>query len=179
MALRKETQIASRLLGLNSSVQMPKRILIADDHESVLRRVRAIVESQPGWQVCGDATNGRDTIAKAIELKPDLVVLDFAMPQLDGLKSASAIKTVLPELPIIMFTMYCSAVRQEAEKHGISRVIDKAESEALVGAIVELLGTQVQELVDQNPEKAAPLSPSTVAIVAETDINQATIRKAS
>ena len=158
---------------------MPKRILIADDDESVLRRVRAIVESHPGWQVCGDAINGRDTIAKAIELKPDLVVLDFAMPQLDGLKSALAIKTVLPELPIIMFTMYCSAVRQEAEKHGISRVIDKAESGALAGAIEELLGTQKQAKVDQNPEKAVPLSQSTVVIVAETDTHQGVIRKAS
>jgi len=99
------------------------------------------------------------------------------MPQLDGLKSALAIKTVLPELPIIMFTMYCSAVRLEAEKHGIGRVIDKAESAALVVALEELLGTQNHELVDQNPEKAVPVSPSMLAIVG-TDINEAAIRKA-
>src|ERR1051326_3260154 len=155
-----------------------KRILVADDHESVLRRVRTIIESQPGWKVCGDAVTGRNAIARATELKPDLVVMDFAMPGLDGLKAALAIKTVLPDLPIIMFTMYCSAVRQEAEKHGISRVIDKAESGALVSAVEELLGTQKEELVDQIPEKAIGISPS-VEVVAETDIIQPAIRKAS
>jgi two-component system, NarL family, response regulator NreC len=97
-----------------------QRILIADDHESVLRRVRAIIESQPGWQVCGDAVTGRDAVARAIELKPDLVVLDFAMPGLDGLKAALAIKTVLPELPIVMFThvLFCRDARsRKARNH--------------------------------------------------------------
>ena len=155
-----------------------KRILVADDHESVLRRVRTIIESQPGWKVCGDAVTGRNAVARATELKPDLVVMDFAMPGLDGLKAAVAIKTVLPDLPIIMFTMYCSAVRQEAEKYGISRVIDKADSGALVSAIEELLGTQKEELVEQIPEMAIGISPS-VEVVAETDIIQPATRKAS
>jgi DNA-binding NarL/FixJ family response regulator len=119
-----------------------KRILIADDHESVLRRVRAMIESQPGLEVCGDAVNGRETITKTAELKPDLVILDFAMPQLNGLNAASAIKTLLPNVPIIMFTMYSSVVMQEAEKSGITRVIDKAKSNDLVPAVEELLGTQ-------------------------------------
>lgn len=133
-----------------------KRILIADDHESVLRRVRGIIESQPGLQVCGDAVTGRETIAKVAELNPDLVILDFAMPQLDGLRTASAIKAILPEIPIVMFTMYCSAVKQEAWKHGISRVVDKAASGTLVGAVEELLGTP-QESVEQSSEQAEAL----------------------
>lgn len=124
---------------------MVKRILIADDHESVLRRVRGMVESHPGWKVCGDAVTGRQTIAQAAELKPDLVILDFAMPQMDGLKAASAIRTLLPKVPIVMFTMYCSAVVGEAERHGISRVIDKAKSGALLPAIEELFANQEKE----------------------------------
>ena len=82
-----------------------KRILIADDHESVLRRVRGMIESHPGWEICGDAVTGRQTIAQAAELKPDLVILDFAMPQTDGLKAAAAIKALLPKVPILMFTL--------------------------------------------------------------------------
>ena len=77
---------------------MPKRILIADDHESVLRRVRAMLDLPPTWEVCGEAVNGREAVAKAVQLKPDLVVLDFAMPRLDGLKTASEIHQVLPDV---------------------------------------------------------------------------------
>ena len=94
-----------------------------------------MIESHDGWEICGDAVTGRQTVAQAVELKPDLVVLDFAMPQMDGLKAAAAIKVLLPQIPIVMFTMYCSAVTGEAERHGILRVIDKAKSGALLTAI--------------------------------------------
>jgi DNA-binding NarL/FixJ family response regulator len=121
---------------------LSKRILIADDHESVLRRVRAMLDSQPTWEVCGEAVNGREAVAKAVQLKPDLVVLDFAMPQLNGLKTASEIHELLPEVPIVMFTMYAAQVKQEAQKHGISWLVDKGESGALVTAVRELLGME-------------------------------------
>jgi DNA-binding NarL/FixJ family response regulator len=99
-------------------LQLAKRILIADDHESVLRRIRALLESEPDWEVCGEAVNGREAIAKAKELEPDLVILDFAMPRLNGLKAAAEINRFLPEVPIVMFTMYGSALRQEAQNMG-------------------------------------------------------------
>ena len=120
-------------------IVLAKRILIADDHESVLRRIRAMLESQPGWEVCGDAVTGQETITRALELKPDLIVIDFAMPQMDGLHAASAIRTLLPRVPIIMFTMYSSAVRQEACNHGINMLVDKAQSALLIPAVQELL----------------------------------------
>jgi DNA-binding NarL/FixJ family response regulator len=120
---------------------LPKRILIADDHESVLRRIRAMLDLPPTWEVCGEAVNGRDAVAKSVQLRPDLVVLDFAMPQLDGLKTASEIHQVLPEVPIVMFTMYAEQVKQEMQKYGISRLVDKADSGALVISVQELLGT--------------------------------------
>lgn len=124
---------------------MAKRILIADDHESVLRTIRAKLESHLGWQVCGDAVDGRETVKKAFELRPDLVVLDFAMPGLNGLMAASEIKELLPDVPIVMLTMYgTSEVKQEAKKHGISRLVDKEKSGGLVAAIEELLGSTVE-----------------------------------
>ena len=121
---------------------MPKRILIADDHESVLRRVRAMLDLPPTWEVCGEAVNGREAVAKAVQLKPDLVVLDFAMPRLDGLKTASEIHQVLPDVPIVMFTMYAEQIEQEVQKYGITRLVDKAHSGALVTSVQELLGTE-------------------------------------
>jgi two-component system, NarL family, response regulator NreC len=71
-----------------------------------------------------DAVNGHEAVAKALQLKPDLVVLDFAMPQLDGLKTASEIHAFLPEVPIVMFTMYAAQLKQEVQKHEISRLVD-------------------------------------------------------
>jgi DNA-binding NarL/FixJ family response regulator len=118
---------------------LTKRILIADDHESVLRRVRGMIESHPDWEVCGEAVNGREAIMKATELQPDLVILDFAMPRLNGLKAALEINILLPEVPIVMFTMYGSGIRQEVDKHGIARLVDKAQSGDLVAAVEDLL----------------------------------------
>jgi DNA-binding NarL/FixJ family response regulator len=136
---------------------LPKRILIADDHESVLRRVRTMLESHLTWEVCGDAVNGREAVAKAVQLKPDLVVLDFAMPQLDGLKTASEIHELLPEVPIVMFTMYAAQLKQEVQKHGISCLVDKTESGALMIAIQELLGTE-EPLLEQPASEPIPFS---------------------
>jgi DNA-binding NarL/FixJ family response regulator len=96
----------------------------------------------PAWEVCGEAVNGREAVAKAVQLKPDLVVLDFAMPQLDGLKTASEIHQVLPEVPIVMFTMYAAQLKEEVQKYGITRLVDKADSSALVTSIQELFGAE-------------------------------------
>jgi len=86
-----------------------KRILIADDHESVLRGLRASLGANPGWEICGDATDGKEAIARAAELCPDLIVMDFAMPRLDGLRAAQEIRKLLRSVPIVMNTLYGSA----------------------------------------------------------------------
>lgn len=125
---------------------MPTRIFIADDHESVLRRVRAALEAQPGWEVCGDAVDGREAVTKIAQLKPDVVILDFAMPRMDGLKTASQIKQLLPEVPIVMFSMYAAQLREEVQKHDVSLLIDKTESGGLVAAIQKLLGAEKGEV---------------------------------
>jgi len=119
---------------------VPKRILIADDHESVLRRIRAMLQDDPVWEICGDAVDGREAIEKAAKLEPDLVILDFAMPRLNGLHAASEIRKLLPGVPIVMFTLYGSQIKAESQKQGISRVVDKTESQTLVPALKELLG---------------------------------------
>jgi len=117
-----------------------KRILIADDHESVLRRLRSLLGAKPGWEICGDAVDGKEAVARAIELRPDVIVLDFAMPRMNGLSAAQAIRTVLPKVPIVLNTLYGTPeVVREANKLGIHRVVDKATSGALISAVEELL----------------------------------------
>jgi len=117
-----------------------KRILIADNHEQVLRRVRAMLESHPGWEVCGDAVNGREAVGEAVQLKPDLIVLDFARPERNGLRAAEKISKVLPGVKTVLHTIYGSQVGPEAKKHGICRVVEKAKTGTLVSTVDELFG---------------------------------------
>ena len=124
---------------------MPIRILIVDDHKSAIREIRSLLEANPEWEVCGEAVNGQEALARANELQPDVIVLDFAMPVMNGLRAAQEITRVLPTVPIVLNTLYSSPqVELEARKHGIRKVVEKTHSGALVSAI--------QELVEKNPE---------------------------
>ena len=66
---------------------MPVRILVADDHQVVRTGLRALLESKTGWQVCAEASNGREAVEKASQLKPDVAVLDIGMPLLNGVEA--------------------------------------------------------------------------------------------
>lgn len=81
-------------------------ILIADDHEVVRRGVREILEAQPGWSVVAETGNGLDAVRMAQETKPDIAVLDFGMPQLNGLEASQQILTALPNTEILILSMH-------------------------------------------------------------------------
>jgi DNA-binding NarL/FixJ family response regulator len=82
------------------------RMLIADDHEIVRQGLRALVESRPGWQVCGEAADGWDAVQKARDLKPDVIALDIGMPNLNGLEAAREILRESPKAKILFLTIY-------------------------------------------------------------------------
>ena len=84
----------------------PKCILIADDSETMRTLIRTFLESRAGFEVCGEAVDGVDAIEKAKQLKPDLIILDLAMPRMNGAAAASILKRMMPKVPIILFTMY-------------------------------------------------------------------------
>lgn len=107
---------------------MGRSILIVDDNASVRHFLRSYLESQPGFDVCGEAVDGMDAIEKAGELHPDLIIMDFAMPRMNGLDSAMALRSILPDVPIILFTLHKSAViKDRARNSGISAVLSKSE----------------------------------------------------
>lgn len=87
---------------------MSLRILIADDNPLVRSGVRILVEAHDGWTVCGEAGDGIEAIAQAVNLKPDLVLLDISMPNLDGLDAAPVIRERVPGLGIIILTLHQS-----------------------------------------------------------------------
>jgi DNA-binding NarL/FixJ family response regulator len=118
-----------------------KHILIVDDSALIRRIIRETLEQQNGWEVSGEAANGREAIEKAQELRPDLIVLDLAMPVMNGLEAARALKRLLPRVPVLMFTNFDAAhLKREALAAGVRAVVSKSGSlQSLVSAIQGLL----------------------------------------
>lgn len=125
---------------------MPYRILIADDHSLVRKVLKTTLEKHSDWQVCGQATNGLEAVQKAAELHPDLIILDFAMPVMDGLGAARQILSASPGVPILIFTnYYFPSLVLEADLVGVRQVIDKGHAgNELVFAVETLLNGKGQ-----------------------------------
>jgi len=117
-----------------------KQILIVDDNQWVLRGLRELLRDNPRWEICGEAVDGKEAVATATKLRPDLIILDYAMPRLDGLGAAKQIHELLPKVPIVLHTLYASTeLDLAANKYGIRRVVEKTRSAALISAVEELL----------------------------------------
>lgn len=82
------------------------RILLADDHDVVRRGLRALLEAHPDWAVCGEARTGREAVALATDLRPDVAILDLAMPERNGLEATRQIREALPGTEVLIFTMH-------------------------------------------------------------------------
>jgi DNA-binding NarL/FixJ family response regulator len=119
---------------------MSKSILIVDDSLPVRRLLRSFVESQTHFDVCGEAVNGADAIEKARTLSPDLIVMDFSMPVMNGIEAGAVLKAMLPQVPIVMYTVHDSAaIKVKALAAGVRAVIQKHDIDGLAGHLIELL----------------------------------------
>ena len=120
------------------------RILIADDRELMRTALKAILAMRPTLQVCGEASEFGEVIAKTAALNPDLIILDLKMPPFNGLQVARAIGATSPLIPIIMYTLYKTHQLEEAAKLvGIRRVVGKEDGvQNLLGAIDAELATK-------------------------------------
>jgi len=113
------------------------RILVADDHEVVRRGIRALLEHEAGWTVCGEAANGREAVEQALALKPDVVVLDLAMPELNGLEATRRILKEVPGVEVLVLTMHDTPVmvRQLLEAGARGFVLKSDAGRSLVAAV--------------------------------------------
>jgi len=128
------------------------RILLADDHEMVRQGLRAVIEEQRGWEVCGEARTGREAVDKAGELKPDVVIMDFTMPELNGMEATRQIHAALPRTQVLILTMHESEelVREVLAAGARGYMLKSDAGRALVDAI--------QALADNKPHFTSKVS---------------------
>ncbi|HTG28697.1 MAG TPA: response regulator transcription factor [Methylomirabilota bacterium] len=107
---------------------MHKRVLIADDSSSVRDVIRTFLRDHEEIEICGEAVDGLDTLEKAQSLKPDLVLLDLVMPEINGAEVASILKNKMPNIRIILFTMYSERIGKFLSNAiGVDAVLSKPD----------------------------------------------------
>jgi DNA-binding NarL/FixJ family response regulator len=118
----------------------PTRILIADDHEVVRSGLKAIVEARSGWQVVAEAVDGKEAVAKAIETTPDVAIVDYSLPIMNGIEATRQIRVRSPQTEILIFTMHDSdALLDEALQAGARAFLLKSDAQHYLVAAVESL----------------------------------------
>jgi len=122
-----------------SEVNKPRTILIADDSEMVRTKIRQALERGTDFEICGEATDGLEAVAKAKELTPDLILLDVKMPRLTGLEVAGILRHTQPGIRIMMVTMYAEELNKRltslfgidavfSKSEGVTRLIERVEN---------------------------------------------------
>jgi len=131
---------------------VPTRILIVDDDATIRRLIRRLLEAEEGWLVCGEASNGADAVAKSENLHPDLIVMDLAMPNMNGLEAARQISYAQPCIRMLLLTVQqlSTQLAQEARKVGFRAAVSKNTGAEVIHAVGALLQGQVYFPVDDS-----------------------------
>jgi len=126
---------------LSRGYAMPTRILIADDDPTIRLLLRRLLEKQPDWQVCGDASNGAEAIEKVEQLEPDVVVMDLGMPVMTGLQAAPEIAKAHPRLPMLLISVQevSKQLAWEARHAGYRGAVTKSGGDEVLKGIEALL----------------------------------------
>jgi DNA-binding NarL/FixJ family response regulator len=136
----------------------PARILVADDHDVVRQGIRRVLEAQPGWIVCGEAIDGREAVALAVALQPDVVVIDISMPGLNGIDATRRIRKLVPKAQVIVLTMHdAEEVIGEALDAGASGCVLKSDSGRALAAAIHAV--RRRELYVSGGFRVAPRKP--------------------
>jgi DNA-binding NarL/FixJ family response regulator len=116
------------------------RLLVVDDSETTRRILRLLLGSRLNWTVCGEADGGHSGVKKFEQLKPDVVILDLAMPDMDGIQAARLMAKADPKIRIVLFTLLgIEGLEPVAKEAGISAIVPKTEAWNLLGSIESLV----------------------------------------
>jgi DNA-binding NarL/FixJ family response regulator len=117
-----------------------KSILIADDNAFARQRLGEVFNREPDFEVCGEAEDGKKAIEEAQESHPDLILLDLSMPVMNGLDAARALKRLMPEVPIVIFSVYSDPfMEKEARSAGVSATVSKFDDMSILVGIARNL----------------------------------------
>jgi DNA-binding NarL/FixJ family response regulator len=120
---------------------MRTRFLIVDDSALVRRSLRTVLQANPDWEICGEAADGVTAVEMFKDLQPNIVILDFQMPGINGIETARRMADIAPAVPIVMFTQHASPdLEKHARDAGIRSVVSKTNAFPMVGMIEALLG---------------------------------------
>ena len=126
-------------------ISAPKCILIVDNNASIRKIIRTFLEGEAGLKVCGEAVDGYDAIEKAEQLRPDLIILELALPRMSGLAAAQTLKKMNPRTPIILFTLYHDAFPNSVTPAGFDAVVEKrGDISLLMNSVQRLLHAAVR-----------------------------------
>jgi DNA-binding NarL/FixJ family response regulator len=132
--------LPARIGSESRTKDSPMRILIADDHDIIRRGVRALLATRQGWEVCAEATTGREAVVKAEEHRPDIVVMDLSMPELNGLEAARRIRKMLPRTEILVLSLhFTDQLVREIVDAGVRGYILKSDTDRDLLTAVEAL----------------------------------------
>jgi len=121
---------------------MRTRFLIVDDSELVRRSLRMVLQANPDWEICGEAADGVSAVKMFKELRPNIVILDFQMPGINGIETARRMAEIAPAVPVVLFTQHASTdLERHAHEVGIRSVVSKTNAFPMVGMIEALLGS--------------------------------------
>lgn len=150
------------------------RILIADDRELVRTTIAQLLRrADPNWSVCGEAADGIEAVRQAVELSPDLIVLDVAMPRMDGVSATREIRALLPDIPILLYTFYSLPHLDAAAKQaGANGVVQKGDSRTLIAEIRRLLAGAKNSAQSLSAAAGSADSNLSVAMAAEASKGQ-------
>lgn len=120
---------------------MPKMILAADDSTLAREALRKIFEAEKDYELRAEAANGEEAIALAKEYKPDLIILDMVMPVVNGIEAARVLKRIMPQTPIILFTVYSDTATHHllGKNIPIDRIVAKSEASSIVSHVRSLI----------------------------------------
>ncbi|MCQ2388771.1 MAG: response regulator transcription factor [Kiritimatiellae bacterium] len=141
------------------------RILIADDHKIVRMGLKALVEAEPGFEVVGEAEDGETAVRLALELKPDVVVMDLVMPGMDGAAATAALREALPSAKVVILTSFSTSdgIARALKVGARGAILKTAEDNSMLDALRtvadgrEFLSPEIKRLLENDPP-AEPLS---------------------
>ena len=131
---------------------MRTRFLIVDDSDLVRRSLRMVLQVNPDWEICGEAADGVSAVEMFKELRPNIVILDFQMPGINGIETARRMAEIAPAIPVVLFTQHASAdLERHAHEVGIRSVVSKTNAFPMVGMIEGLLGSGDSKSAGDDP----------------------------